>query len=644
MPRKRSFSGFSFCRVPNAEAERSTIVAGDPRKLVDAAQDFRSPHRVESKVLTQERCLPPSTGYSQQRHGLYISNVAPAQESTESDQVQEMEQVRPLRDRAHVVCVECHARKVRCDLQDKPDKICSNCRRVNHPCVRRDGVRTRRKPASRRPASTGISAPGVPLDNGHSTTLVRPTRATSDDGAASTNTRLPKGFISHATVMHYDPLAEGVNAAATYPQSLDVTRSILSLTEADVLPRPSMLRALTDAYFQNVHPFYPIVDESDLVGSGASVLLQQAVCLAGSMTQHNSEMVLFCRSQYEKVKTLIYLNHEADNVAILKTNSDRLATACWGRPSAFRHLPDFDIPPLTEQDFPSRGRRPMVFLQALKLSGILDTITKISLDRSRMTSDAAKKSVDGLCNWIRNLPEELRLFGPDNARRAFWRPLVELHIWYFVTIILLQLLDSARFPWKIACSSFAAASCIARLYEEIECREETSRLLQIHGFFCMVAAVPLICHPHELQDVNTSREEEVDIICGVLSQMRRRYGGSDLVLRKIRRLRTEMSPDNGCTIGRQSNDADIRSMPATSSIQSRLDELFPFPHEFSSALTLLRADADYTGYIGGSQSELGDSEMYEFSSSAHMDLADMLLMDFPLDGFGSSGDSFTIDL
>ncbi|KAL4963827.1 fungal specific transcription factor domain-containing protein [Aspergillus stella-maris] len=527
-------------------------------------------------------------------------------------------------------------------------------------------------------------------------------------------------LLQRSCIMIFWP--RGQTQILRYPQSLDVRDSILILTEADVLPRPTMLRALTDAYFQHVHPFYPIVDESDLVGSRESILIQQAVCLAGSMTQHNSEIALFRRSQYEKVKTLIYLNYEADDVAILKAtclltchsmiftdkvtldgpwhwlgtairlafqmglhrnstyrqhtypgcmrrifwllvNSDRLATACWGRPSAFLHLPDFDIPPLIEQDFlPARGRRPMVFLQALKLFEILDTITKVNQDQSRITTETAEKSVDDLCTWIQNLPEELRLFAPDyqNARRAFWRPLTELHIWYFATIILLQLLDSARFPWNISYPSFAAASCIARLYEEIECREETPRLLQIHGFFCMVAAVPLICYPHDgLEDVMKAvREEEIDIICRVLSQMRHRYGGSDLVLRKIRRLRAEMRADNlnhsGCSIDRQSssNDTDSPgwSMPATSSIQSRIDKLFPFPHELSGALALLRRNAGYTHYTdytwtGGSQSGLGDGEMDYFSSGAHINLTDLLLMDFPLDGFGgSSSDGLTMDL
>lgn len=65
---------------------------------------------------------------------------------------------RPIRDRANVVCVECHARKVgclqpkrvflmrlrltwsadyqvKCDLQDSPGEICRNCRRSSIKCM-----------------------------------------------------------------------------------------------------------------------------------------------------------------------------------------------------------------------------------------------------------------------------------------------------------------------------------------------------------------------------------------------------------------------------------------------------------------------------------------------------------------------------
>ncbi|KAF4421839.1 Oleate activated transcription factor 3 [Colletotrichum fructicola] len=42
---------------------------------------------------------------------------------------------RTARERANVVCVECHSRKVKCDLQGSPDNKCRNCRRSGVQCM-----------------------------------------------------------------------------------------------------------------------------------------------------------------------------------------------------------------------------------------------------------------------------------------------------------------------------------------------------------------------------------------------------------------------------------------------------------------------------------------------------------------------------
>lgn len=118
--------------------------------------------------------------------------------------------------------------------------------------------------------------------------------------------------------MSYDAADEGPQDDPDYAQRLDTKTTILEVTKADVLPRPALLRALVDAYFIHVYPLYPVVDREDVLGPEPSVLLQQAVCLAGSLMQHGPGSVRLCRSQYEKVKTLIHLNHEADNLALLK--------------------------------------------------------------------------------------------------------------------------------------------------------------------------------------------------------------------------------------------------------------------------------------------------------------------------------------
>ncbi|KAF5000079.1 hypothetical protein FDECE_11299 [Fusarium decemcellulare] len=552
-----------------------------------------------------------------------------------------MEPTRPPRDRAHVVCVDCHARKVKCDLQDKPDGPCANCSRLGRPCIRRDGVRKKRKLAKRRQIQPAdLPSSGSVPDTG----LATPSRHVSvpsvaSVGAISSESRQPKGFISPTVVLHYDVSAEEPENTRPCTQAFGVRDSILSVTEADVLPRSALLQALTESYFRHVHPFYPIVDEGDLRGPEVSVMLQQAVGLAGSLMQHDPEMVPFCRSQYEKVKTLLYLNHEHDNVTVLKTmclltcysplpsdqvtldgpwhwsgvamrlavqmglhknatyrqhansvclrrifwqlvNADRLTSACWGRPSAFLHLQGCDVPALTEDDFPTQGRCSKMFIETLKLSKMLETLTETNLRQSGISTHDAAELVRSLCDWLHHLPEDLRLYGPDDMRRPFWRPAVDLNI-------------CVSFPWRITPASFVAASCIARLYEEIHYREQTAHLLHIHGFFCMVAAVPLICYPRGSPESNASREQDIGIICAVLGRLRHRYGGVRLVLKKILGLQEQVRRDHRFTVDNQASNTGQHSMPASSSIQSRISELFAFPRSFCGALDLLNYNKDH---------------------------------------------------
>lgn len=126
-------------------------------------------------------------------------------------------------------------------------------------------------------------------------------------------------FVSPSTVMSYDASRQQSEIVGGHPQSRGIKAAILDLTKAHVLPRPILLEALTDAYFKHVYPFYPVVEKDDLVGPEPSVLLQQSVCLAGSLVLHDPESVKLCHTQYEKVKTLIYLNFEDDTLALLKT-------------------------------------------------------------------------------------------------------------------------------------------------------------------------------------------------------------------------------------------------------------------------------------------------------------------------------------
>lgn len=313
-------------------------------------------------------------------------------------------------------------------------------------------------------------------------------------------------------------------------------------------------------------------------------------------------------------------------------NANRMAASCWGRPSTFLHLRGCDVPPLAETDFPSTGRRARVFMETVKLSELFETITDINLCQKRIVADDAKKLVEDLCGWIENLPEDLQLYDRNGTRRTFWRPSAELHIMYFVAIILAQLLDRVDFPWKISASSLTAASCIAKLYEEIYFREETARLFQVHGFFCMAAAVPLIYYSRTSTDMSTICQEDINLICRVLESVRHRYGGADLVLRKITKLQEEMKRDGEfvpfvCP--------DSHSMPASTSIQKHVHELFPFPRTFCGELSVSSQDVEYVGESGQASME---RELGLLFSDNYFNLFEVMSMECPVfDANGNGG-------
>ena len=267
-----------------------------------------------------------------------------------------------------------------------------------------------------------------------------------------------------------------------------------------------------------------------------------------------------------------------------------------------------------------------VLPEALRLSDTMAMIVEINSGQSPLNQDTAAAMVARLCDWLQNLPEELRLYDSLGKRRSFYRPVCDLHITFFVIIILLQLADNRARRSCIAASSLTASLCIARLYEEIHCREETARLLQIHGFFCMVAAVPLICCPRQSQEDDLAREEALGVICQVLGRMKTRYGGSDLVLRKISRLENDVKKDSEHGPHDQVSSAGEYSMWATFSIRGRLDELFSFPPSFCRHVDF--SEAEGTNFATQSRTEPeGISELFPGND---LNLADILILDYNL--------------
>ncbi|PYH91134.1 hypothetical protein BO71DRAFT_386260 [Aspergillus ellipticus CBS 707.79] len=350
---------------------------------------------------------------------------------------------------------------------------------------------------------------------------------------------------------------------------------------------------------------------------------------------------------YDKVKTLLYLNYETDILVTLKTlcllscwsvkspdkisldgpwywmgvasrlaiqmglhrestyrdnprsrclrrifwhlhSADKLQMACWGRPPTFDPK-YYDVKPLSINDFDAKNIQSEASLHLVKLCSIIGQIADLELERRSVSSDEVLVLTQVLCRWLDELPDNLRLYDLDGIRKQFCLISSELFIKYFAAIIMLQLLQGGADQQRItSVRSLVAASCIARLYEEIHFREQTKSLLSINGFLCMVASLPQIYYRPRCATKERMRKEEIGVLCTIMESMRCKYGGAEMVLHKIRGLQAKVD----ASMEQMETDTNgLSDSYITQHERESLEKLFPFPLDMGSQMELIRRSA-----------------------------------------------------
>ncbi|KAE8133589.1 hypothetical protein BDV38DRAFT_286628 [Aspergillus pseudotamarii] len=459
------------------------------------------------------------------------------------------------------------------------------------------------------------------------------------------------GFIAEHSVLAYDEPTQPTVSEGSISSLPCVRDAILSATEALVLPVPPLRRALIDMFFDQVYHDYPVVERGDISASGSSILLQQGVFLAGSLMRHGSDSLRFSNTLYEKVKALIYLQYETNSIATLQTlcllscwsvkppdkisldgpwywtgiasrlalqmglhqestyannahasclrkifwqlhNADKLQAACWGRPPSFNPAYiDVELPSL--MDFGNQSLQAILFIHGTKLCMIIGEIAELQREKDHIDPQKASQLTQKLCEWVRELPAELHLYDAAGDRNQFRRAVSELFIRYFATVILLHRLhggiDRHRHT-SIPC--LVASSCMIHLYEEILFRDEACYLLQMNGFLCMVASLPQINYKSRSPEKEAARQREIEVLCSVLKQMRMKYGGSEMVLRKIMKLQRQVDTSMGEQPLPETERIETPTSLTEGNFYSRLQELFPFPNTMCSQMDLLERTVD----------------------------------------------------
>ncbi|PVH76486.1 hypothetical protein DL98DRAFT_641363 [Cadophora sp. DSE1049] len=260
----------------------------------------------------------------------------------------------PKRKRAGLVCVICHERKIKCDLQNKSADgtgigyiSCSNCVANGQQCRLRPSKRGNpRTSASQRaardqsnqqdkrqqadepenalfspPRSTATSTnevtgadysqPPPPLDP-HLGAIRTTERSVSVSSPQSTRNKTSEtylgesGFLQVYTQEHRD---------YTAVQDVGPREGSLSLD----LPGADLLQSFSETYFQSCYPFCPVLENEALASDLArSPLLTNALALTASHIQPPFIPSTKSATYYSRAKQMFYNDEEEDPITCLQ--------------------------------------------------------------------------------------------------------------------------------------------------------------------------------------------------------------------------------------------------------------------------------------------------------------------------------------
>ncbi len=374
--------------------------------------------------------------------------------------------------------------------------------------------------------------------------------------------------MSNQRLQPAEPLGSPVGAILHSHETM-----ALVATQADRLPPQPIIDALAGIYFQYLYYRIPVVNRSDLFSPCASKLLQQSLCLAGSVLRHprttHDPAAIQPERFYANAKTLFYTNHEKDPMTVLKSMclltlwnvtppavitldcgwswlglalrlalqmglhkestyakrsdpstarrvawflfaQDKLHAACFGRPQMMRD-DDFDLAPPTGADFEqTETGQVRLFISYTQLASILG---RISLLHSRELPQASQDVLSILIQlreWAGTIRSEFQIFD-DHEGLVYQRRAFEVLIWYF-TCLVTFFHDQGLFfhPSAASTISLVASSCAIRLYQEMDYRDDINYLAAISNWSMMVVCLPQLNEMARRQRSIAATEESSD--------------------------------------------------------------------------------------------------------------------------------------
>ncbi|OJD16082.1 hypothetical protein AJ78_03715 [Emergomyces pasteurianus Ep9510] len=347
----------------------------------------------------------------------------------------------------------------------------------------------------------------------------------------------------------------------------------------DIPPR-SVRDSLITNFLERCHPWMPIVDSIVIErddASETSMLLLQAIFVAGSKVSTAPHAQSLGEQFYRRAKALYYSDFEKDPLVVIQAicllqwwnpsgaehisrdastfwlhmgvalahqiglhrdpspsqpdagfrrrlwwtlfTRDCMISASHGRPRAISNK-DFDVRPPTLEDFPGDKEDARLFMTYVEISSILGDLTEHSfrgtLGRSSRTSIEHR-----LFRWMSELPPQFNLHDRKTGRLCPYNfKARQLHIPYFTALSILfrpTVMDTPPSVAPVLSSSF-----VVGIYEDFLARGEIPLLAPVFIFHLLAAALAEVaCHNYPLLWART--EKEFNVINQALDEFAHRF-------------------------------------------------------------------------------------------------------------------------
>ncbi|KAK7424608.1 hypothetical protein QQZ08_008491 [Neonectria magnoliae] len=504
----------------------------------------------------------------------------------------------PKRKRAELVCIFCHSKKIKCDLQ------------LQSPSSLRDDF----IPAA--PPSGSARALPTVFNSHQPQASISPTEDTCHSHTGDVDT----GFLQV-----YGPENQ-LNAEQQELEAIIEVRHHVSDTS-----QSGLHQSFSETYWEYCYPWCPVLDRDTIMGDLArSPMLENALALAASHIQPPLVPHDGPAAYYDRARTIFYNDDEADGLTALKAltlfywwaprppSTAHRHSSWWWTSVIIRHAQQMNLHhepaenhPLREKmdlslrrriwwtafarerltalcqskpciidpedcsiqepqpfDFPQdpvSQHKGQIFIYWTRLCAIVGRVAKyLSKSANSASYPFPVHLQQELVDWVHSLPLKLQLPIRSAVTAVFDRDVHQLHLPYLTTIIILHLKRSAHDLPQALPPAILAASCIARILRDVLSRGNARFLMAITCWYSGTAFIALL-QACRIEQFAQEAEEYLDVLTHAVDQLQNMWASAKVIRQGFDRLRRSRSKVTvGTTRGNlafAANDLGLFSMP-----------------------------------------------------------------------------------